>query len=166
MSINDRNSTVFLLVIGIPVFAVVASMSLIFEAVRSKDPELPIEYGVEGRALDADYAAAERAQSAGVALTIDYVATNRLRVRAAANDESMLPQVLNLRFTHTTQPVRDRHVTLQRSEGNLYVAAFAPLERGRWLLQVDGQPGDGAAWMLRKRLHAPFDVVTIDRRHP
>jgi hypothetical protein len=161
--ITHRHNAVFWVMLGIPAFAVVASMLLIIESVRSKDPELPAEYAIEGRALETDFDAAERAHSAGITLTVDYVGSNRLRVRAAANDANTLPRSLELRFTHMTQAARDRRVVLQREAMNVYVADFAPLERGRWLLQVDAKPDASAPWILRKRLHAPFDVVNIGR---
>lgn len=159
--IESRKNPVFWVMIGIPAFAVVASMLMIFEAVRSKDPELPTEYAVEGAALDAEFAATERAHRAGVVLTLEYGTPGRLRIRASASDASALPRELAVHFTHMTQPALDRHIVLQRGAENSYSAEFQPLERGRWLLQIDGKPASGEVWQLRKRMHAPFDVVTL-----
>lgn len=164
VQVNERrNNPVFWVMIGIPAFAVLASVLLIVEAVRSKDYELPAEYAVEGNALEADFAAAEIARRAGVELRVDFASASQLRVRASAKDSTALPPTLELHFTHATLPALDRRIVLQRTAPDFYAAEFAPLERGRWLLQVDAKPANGPAWKLRKRMHAPFDVVTLGR---
>ena len=156
-----RGGPIFFVMLGIPAFAVVASILLVFEAVRSAEPELPAGYAVEGRALDADFAAARRAGLAGLALELDMRPDGQLRLTAQARDRDALPPTLSVQFTHTTLPMRDRQTVLRRDATGAYTGRILPLETGHWWIQIDGKAEYGAPWRLRSRFHAPLEQLSI-----
>jgi hypothetical protein len=156
-----RGGAAFFVMLGIPAFAVLASILLVFEAVRSAEPELPASYAVEGRALDADFAAARRAGEAGLALELDMSRDGQLRLTAQAGDDTALPPTLSVHLTHTTLPMRDRQTVLRRDATGAYIGRILPLETGRWWLQIDGTTESGAPWRLRSRFRTPLEHLSI-----
>jgi hypothetical protein len=141
--------------IGVPLFAVVASIMLVVVSVRQAEPELPANYSWEGAALDQDLERARRATALGATIGLEFAADGRLVARLAFRDATQ-PQPVRLvvHLTHSTLPALDRRfeMPLDAASGT-YAAALPPLQRGHWLIEV----GDGAdgGWRLRERFLAP-----------
>jgi hypothetical protein len=65
-----------------PLFAVVASILLVFVSLRGAEAELPANYSWEGAALDQDLQRARRAEALG-AVRLEFAADGRLVARLA-----------------------------------------------------------------------------------
>ncbi|MCU0759059.1 MAG: FixH family protein [Steroidobacteraceae bacterium] len=147
--------------IGVPLFAVVASILLVFVSVRRAEPELPANYSWEGAALEQDLARAGRAAALGATLGLEFAADGRLRARLAFRDAAQpRPARLVVHLTHSTLPALDRRFELALDAATgAYVAALPPLQRGHWLIEVgDGEVG---GWRLRERFLAPATHVGL-----
>ena len=147
--------------IGVPLFAVVASIMLVFVSVRQAEPELPANYSWEGAALDQDLERARRAAALGAAIGLEFAADGRVVARLAFRDaDQRRPARLVVHLTHSTLPALDRRfeMPLDAASGT-YAAALPPLQRGHWLIEI----GDGEAgtWRLRERFLAPAAHVGL-----
>jgi uncharacterized protein len=152
-----RANPVVWIMIGVPLAAVCASMLTLFLAARGSEPPLPAQYSWEGKALEADFARADRAGTLGAAAELEFD-TGRVRVALdfSASNEA-LPAALELRLTHATLPALDRAITLVRDAGSgAYWADLPALQRGHWHIEVAADD-----WRLRGRLEAPVSYVRL-----
>jgi uncharacterized protein len=146
--------------IGIPAITVLASAITLVLAYRGADVALPAQYVTEGAALDADLARAVRARELGIGLALDFEAGDLVRVRYRSARGAAAPNSMRLRLTHAVDAAHDRDLSLVRVAGSEqeFTAHVQPLERGRWLVQID----DGAgAWRLRGAFGAPPSRVGL-----
>jgi uncharacterized protein len=152
-----RANPVVWIMIGVPLAAVCASMLTLFVAARGSEPPLPAQYSWEGKALEQDFARADRAGALGAAAELEFD-TGRVRVAldfSAAKEP--LPATLELRLTHATLPALDRAITLARDAGSGgYWADLPALQRGHWHVELAGTD-----WRLRGRLEAPASYVRL-----
>lgn len=152
---STRNPTLWV-VFGVLAFTVVASMFLVWVALRGAEPELPASYHWEGAGLDADLARIEKARAAGVEVDVDWLTGSAITVRVRSTVPIERPTTLQLRLTHATLPERDRLLTLRLDAASgEYRTTLPPLEPGHWL----GEIRAGEAWMLRREFDAPADVI-------
>jgi uncharacterized protein len=147
-------------IIGIPAFAVVASLLLLWQAFGSTDSELPAHYFTEGRDLEADIARAQRALQLGVQLEAVFDRTGDVVANlgfAATPTGYAAPATLELRVTHATLAARDRTLVLQRDADGRYRGRTAALDGGPWLVQI----ADGDVWRLRGRLEGDAGMLQM-----
>jgi hypothetical protein len=157
---SPRSNPVVWVAIGIPLFAVVASILLVFVSVREAEPELPANYSWEGAALDQDLARARLAESLGAAIGLEF-ADGRVVARLAFRDAAQpRPARLAVHLAHSTLPALDRRfeMSLDPATGT-YAAALPALQRGHWLIEV--ADGDQGSWRLRERFLAPAAHVGL-----
>jgi uncharacterized protein len=154
---RGRANPVVWIMIGVPLAAVCASMLTLFLAARGSEPPLPAQYSWEGKALEQDFARADRAGALGAAAEMAFD-TGRVRVglEFSAAPEA-LPGTLELRLVHGTLPALDRALTLTRDAGSGdYWADLSSLPRGHWHVELAG-----ADWRLRGRFEAPVSYVRL-----
>ena len=157
---KPRPNYVVWVAIGVPLFAVVASILLVFVSLRGAEAELPANYSWEGAALDQDLERARRAVALGAVIGLDFAADGRLVARLGFRDAAQaLPARLVVHLTHSTLPQLDRRVDMPLDAASgTYGAALPPLQRGRWLIEI--ADGDGA-WRLRERFLAQAAHVDL-----
>src|SRR5689334_3759858 len=98
-----------LVTIGLPLFAILASVGVAVVAFTRGDPTLPDEYHWEGMSLDRDFADARRAADLNVHATVQAMpATGTCRVVLML--EAASPAVLTLDLVHATHPDLDRQI--------------------------------------------------------
>lgn len=158
---RPRPNFVVWVAIGVPAFAVVASILLVFLSLRGAEPELPANYSWEGAALDQDLARAHRAEELGAVIGLEFGTDGKLVARLGFRDAAqVLPTHLVVQLAHATLPQLDRRfeMPLDAASGS-YAAELPPLQRGRWLIEI--ADGDSDAWRLRKRFLAPTAQVGL-----
>ncbi len=156
-----RSNPVFWIMCALPAAAVVASLSTLAIALRGDGP-LPAAYHWEGERLEADFARARIAATAGVELTFEWrpathdcVAT---LIRAPAD-----VRALELQITHHSDADLDRPLQLKRVDAGRYQGECAAIPAGRWRISVED---DARSWSVRGRVDGPIDRFTLRARNP
>ncbi|MCP5471857.1 MAG: FixH family protein [Sinobacteraceae bacterium] len=158
---RHRPNYVVWVAIGVPAFAVIAGILLVFLSLRGAEPELPANYSWEGAALDQDLERARRAEELGAMIGLEFGADGNLVARLGFRDATqVLPTRLVVQLAHATLPQLDRRFEMPLDDASgTYIARLPPLQRGRWLIEI--ADGDGNAWRLRKRFLAPAAQVGL-----
>jgi len=152
-----RANPVVWIMIGVPLAAVCASMLTLYLAARGSEPPLPAQYSWEGKALEQDFARADRAGSLGAAAELTFDAGRAQVALDFSTSTEALPATLELRLTHATLPALDRTIRLVRDAGSgAYWADLSALQRGHWHVELAG-----ADWRLRGRFEAPVSYVRL-----
>jgi hypothetical protein len=100
-----------LVMVGLPLFAILASVGVAVVAFTRGDPTLPDEYHWEGLSLDRDFADARRAADLNVRATVQvWPGSGICRVTIQLNAAS--PSGLTLNLVHATHPDLDRQIRL------------------------------------------------------
>lgn len=149
----------FVAMIGLPVFAIVASLGMTAAAYLRGDPELPQEFHWEGSQLDADFALARRARQLDVHARLQFVpasGTCRLSVRLG----SELPGVLRLSLIHGSRPELDQYLRLLGHAGVYETPCRIP-SAADWLVEVSDEP---VTWRVRQRFSASLADVRLAAR--
>lgn len=150
-----------LLAIGLPLFAIAASVGVAIIAFTRGDPTLPDEYHWEGMQLDRDFADARRASD------LDVRATLRVLPAAAACQVTLHldgahPETIELTFVHGTRPDLDRQVRLAAA-GPVYEGRCQAMPSGHWHVEL----ADGArSWSVRQDVSGPLDGISLSARPP
>jgi hypothetical protein len=148
-----------LLVIGLPLFAICASVGTTIVAFTRGDSTLPGEYHWEGMQLDRDFADANRAFELNVRATLFLTQSSGL-CRLSVRLEGALPEALRLSFVHGTRPELDRQVLLSRA-GSAYEGQCGSLPPGHWHLELAEGKG---TWAVREDVFGALDGKTISAR--
>lgn len=148
-----------LLMVGLPVFAIVASVGVAVVAFTRGDPTLPDDYHWEGMQLDRDFADARRAEQLDVQARLHVVLANgscdvALRLGGPA------PRALELKLIHATRPDLDRAVSLIRGPGG-YSGHCGQIPAGHWHIELGDDSGQ---WRLRQDVTGSVDGAYIDAR--
>ena len=165
MNVSVLRNPALMLAVGLPAFAVVASVLTLFIAIGHGDAQLPEQYHWEGFQLDRDFSRGERAQALRVRSEIAGLNSNgacelRLHITGAST-----PDNLALMLAHATQPVLDQRVTFRRlsvSEGKkdaLYVGQCKGAREGNWRLELSDETN---GWAIRTNIGGSLDHVTLD----
>lgn len=131
------------IVLGLPLIAVVASLSSVWLAVRQ--PDIPIEAPTRPdiAAMHADARPDAAARLSGIEGRLA-LANGRLRVSLTGNG-AVMPQTLTVVFAHAAKETLDELVTVTRTGPGLYEARAPHLGPGTWYIEV--RPADHA-WRL------------------
>jgi hypothetical protein len=148
-----------ILTIGLPLFAIFASVGTTIVAFTHGDSTLPGEYHWEGMQLDHDFADARRAFELNVRATL-YVTPSAALCRLAVQLDGVPAEALQLRLIHGTRPDLDREVRLSR-EGSGYEGQCGALPAGHWHLELADET---AAWTVRADVFGALDGTTISAR--
>ena len=148
-----------LVTIGLPVFAILASVGVAVVAFTRGDPTLPDEYHWEGMRLDRDFADARRAAELEVRAALQVVpSTGTCRVVLTLDAAS--PSALTLNLVHATHPDLDRQVRLRRA-GSAYEGHCGGVPSGHWHLELSDVAG---SWSVRQDINGVLDGTEIDAR--
>lgn len=155
-----RHHPIFWAMIGIPAAAVLASFYTLYLAMSGSEPELPPQYVSEGKALDADFARAQRAIEADISIRLNWLRESQppsIEAQYTSGAAATAPATLTLHLTHATLPALDQELILQRVEGtSTYRSNVGSLPKGHWLVEVSADD-----WRLRGRLESSIGTVTL-----
>jgi hypothetical protein len=148
-----------LVAIGLPLFAIFASVGVAVVAFTRGDPTLPDEYHWEGMSLDRDFADARRAADLNVHATLRMVpSTGTCRLTVQLDGAS--PPVVTLSLVHATHPDLDRRVRLQRTDA-AYEGHCGVVPSGHWHLELSDVAG---SWSVREDVVGALDGTNINAR--
>ncbi len=144
---RGRINAVAVLTIGLPLFAIVASVGTAVIAISSGDPPLPDQYHWEGDKLDHDFAGAQRAAALGLQA--------RLELQPAAGEchlslqlKTDLPAALDVTVVHGSRPEFDRQIRFLRAgDSSSYAAPCPTVPRGQWHVELKDPAG---GWSFRQ----------------
>ncbi len=145
--------------IGLPVFAVVASLGLTVAAYLQGDPELPQEYHWEGSQLDADFAAARRAAELNVSAVLQ-LPTASGTCRISLTLDAAPPAVLTLSLVHDSRPELDQRLRLVRRNGLYEARCRIPAAAG-WRVELADEP---STWRVRQEFSGSLANVALSAR--
>lgn len=148
-----------LLTIGLPLFAILASLSAAVVAFTRGDPTLPDEYHWEGMSLDRDFADSRRATELNVRATLQLPAHDGV-CRIALRLSGERPEALLLKLVHATRPELDRQVRLTPA-ASYYEGVCGPVPPGHWHLELAGASGN---WSVRQDVFGSLDNTRITAR--
>ncbi len=137
----------FLAMIGLPAFAILASLGMTSVAYLRGDPELPQEYHWEGSQLDADFAAARRAAELDVRASLQFLPAAGM-CRLALRLDAAPPAALTLALIHESRPELDQHVRLLEHAG-FYEGPCRIASVGSWRVDLADEP---LTWRVRQEL--------------
>ena len=147
-----------LLVIGLPLFAILASVGTTVVAFTRGDPTLPDDYHWEGMQLDRDFADSRRAEQlevrADLVASLDGTCRVTLRLAGAA------PRALQLKLVHATRPDLDREVDLAAGASG-YEGYCGQVPAGHWHIELSDAAG---AWRIRQDVSGGLEGIRIDAR--
>jgi hypothetical protein len=177
----------FLLMIGLPAFAILASVGAAIIAVLDGDPTLPDDYHWEGLKLDHDFARSKRAADLDVRAALQVMPELNV-CRASLQIDAPPPPAITLSAIHGAHPEFDRHLMLIRRDppgGGLvsnagtwngagavaknaahsqvasYEAPCEPYPVGQWHIEWSDPAG---GWSLREDTSAALDGLRVVAR--
>jgi hypothetical protein len=142
--------------IGLPLFAIAASLSVAVVAFTRGDPTLPDEYHWEGMSLDRDFADARQA------VALDVSARLRLEpqtgtCRVMLEIQGRPPSALQLRLVHGAHPDLDRQVRLE-PDGAVYAGHCGEVPMGQWHLELSDM---AHSWSIREDVSGDLDGFSM-----
>lgn len=145
------------LVIGLPLAAVVASIATLVIAARG--PGDAMDHGVRrvAQTQTTDLAPDHEAARLGIEATLALAADGTVALQFGSGGPPAGPLILTLR--HSTDPGRDRVVTLERRDGVRF-GGLLPLPRAAGAYNLTLSPPDGG-WRLVGRLEAGGHRVAL-----
>ncbi len=176
MSVRKVNLPLLVL-IGVPLFAVLASFGAAAMAILHGDPTLPDDYHWEGLKLDHDFARAQRAADLEVRALIEVLPQSHL-CRVTLHLTAAPPATIVLTAIHGAHPALDRQLQLplvagseeglgsggaeaaRRASYEGFCESFPP---GMWHVEL----GDAAGhWSLREEVSGFGGNVSLSARSP
>lgn len=148
-----------LVTLGLPLFAILASVGVAIIAFTRGDPTLPDEYHWEGLSLDRDFADARRASDLNVQAILQ-LATTSGTCRVVLKLDADSPQALTLKLVHATHPDLDRQVSLARTASG-YEGHCGAVPAGHWHLELSDIAG---SWSVRTDVTGALDRTEISAR--
>lgn len=146
------------LIIGLPLFAVLASVGTAVVAVTRGDPVLPDEYHWEGQTLDRDFALSERAVQLKMAALLHLQPVEGV-CQVSLRLEGPLPAAIEVRLTHVSHPELDRRIRFTRSnQTSIYSAPCASLPSALWHVELSDV---GRSWSFRDEAVGSLQTVNI-----
>ncbi len=150
-----------LLTLGLPLFAIFASVGVAVIAFTRGDPTLPDDYHWEGMQLDRDFADSRRAGQMEVQANLRTVlATGGCEV--ALHLKGSPPAALQLKLVHATRPDLDREVRLLANAAG-YSGYCGQIPNGHWHVELGDEAG---SWRVRQDVIGAVDHLRIDARLP
>jgi hypothetical protein len=158
MSHAKINAALYL-VIGLPVFAVVASVGTAVVAVTRGDAPLPGQYHWEGDKLDHDFAQSRRAEDLRLNATVDLQPQHGVCHLSLFLDAVTLPPAVDLALIHGANPALDRTIRFSRvSSSSSYSAPCTALPDARWHVELSDPQG---SWSYRAALTGQAKKITL-----
>ena len=138
--------------IGLPLFAILASVGVAVIAFTRGDPTLPDVYHWEGMSLDRDFADAQHASELHVQARLSLMSSTGM-CQVALQLGAMPPAALTLNLIHATHPDLDRHVQLSHVN-SAYEGYCGTLPSGHWHLELSDT---GGKWSVRRDVFGALD---------
>jgi len=140
--------------IGLPMAAVVGSISTMVIATHNKPDMVVDDYYKTGKAINADFSLLRKAKALGISGAITQQEDGLLISLKG------LPDRTSIRFSlhHSTLAKRDRTTMLSAdASGNFHYIADEPLT-GKWTVRIE--PFD-KKWRLQKKIHLPSQSISL-----
>ena len=152
------------LVIGLPLFAVVASVGTAVLAVTRGDAPLPGQYHWEGDKLDHDFAQSRRAEELHLTATVALQPQQGLCHLALSLAGTSLPPKVDLALIHGANPALDRTIHFSRiSNTSSYSGACIELPDALWHVELSDPQG---SWSFRAALADRARTITLSSSSP
>ncbi|CUB07173.1 FixH family protein [Tepidiphilus sp. HLB4] len=135
-----------------PAAAVVGGFITLWLAIKTWDGLVVDDYYKEGLAIRKTMDRSLKAGELGLTAYVS-IDAERLRLRFDEERAKARPPFLVVTLTHPTRAGMDQVVRLVRDEGR-YVAPIAPLNAGRWLVQIEDESRE---WRLNGTVHVPTE---------
>lgn len=143
------------MLIGIPMFAVVAGIITIIIAVKTDDGLVKDDYYTHGkqinRVIERDKAAARHGLTAKI--IFDYAA-GTVTARLASKNGYVIPTEVTAELLHATRAGHDQVITLQRTAEDSHFSALPLLAKGHWIVQLSADD-----WRISGDLYIPGDTT-------
>ncbi len=136
--------------IGLPMSAVIAGIITVIIAVSNRDSLVVGDYYKQGKAINLQREAGQRAAALGLDALLRFDGNGRALQLLATGEQ--MPDQLHLQLLHPTHADRDRSLQLQRDASGYNAELAVPLQKARWYLRL--QPTD-ARWRLSGELNYP-----------
>jgi len=163
MSYAKINPALYL-VIGLPLFAIAASVGTAVVAVTRGDPPLPGQYHWEGDKLDHDFAQSRRAEDLHLRATVSLQPQQGVCRLALSLDATSLPPAVDLALIHGANPALDRTIRFsQVSNTSSYSALCTALPDARWHVELSDPQG---SWSFRAALTGQAKTFTLSSSSP
>jgi hypothetical protein len=142
----------WLLMVG-PALVVVAGTITAVVAFRGADALVAEDYYKQGLAINRVLERDKRASALHVKATVWY-APDTGRIRVQLYEDGVMPNALQLRFSHATKAEMDRSTQVHLKDGGIYEGAIRLTDARHWTLAVEG-----ADW----RVESPWDGRSVAR---
>jgi hypothetical protein len=158
-----RINPLVLLIIGLPLTAVLASVGTAVLAFSRGDPPLPDQYHWEGDKLDHDFAQSNRAVQLNLNATLDLQPRKGI-CHLTLRLDGIPPAAVDVALIHVSNPALDRHVRFLRTGVEaLYSATCTPLPAARWHVELSDL---GNSWSFRGAAAGELKTITLSSSSP
>lgn len=147
---------VWIFVIGLPLFVVVACIWFVFYSVRIQDSTVRDDWYMDGKTLYADVSKDKLAHDLGLTgqMLISHQAVN-FKLEAPASDKFNAPEQLAVEISHATQKQKDRDIIVKRlSDGSYAGNVQLDPSKGKYYIVVH-DPAN--SWRLRAIEELPME---------
>lgn len=156
-----KNYMVWIFVIGLPVFVVIACIWFVFYSVQIKDSVVRDDWYMDGKTLYADVSKDKLAYDLGLSgkLSIDNQTVNFILNNQSPNFE--LPKELSVQISHATQIKKDRDFTLTLSNPSqqLYTGQVEmDKEKGKYYIMIKNPEN---SWRLQRVQEFPTQEAIV-----
>lgn len=154
MTVNESNQhwyrvPLVWLVIGIPLFSVVFTLSIVWISIQTFDGVVVDDYYRKGLEINQDLARDRYASQNGIE-AIAVLENNKLAVSFTSKSREPWPDVMRLGFYHPTVSNQDVLLTLVHNGSGNYSASDVFLNYGKWNIASGTD-----AWRLKATFHYP-----------
>jgi uncharacterized protein len=146
--------------IALPGSVVIASFVTLWLAISTPNPMVVDDYARIARSTEQRLERDQAATALGVRADIRVIADAGV-IEVRLRPDTVIPEALELRFSHPLVEERDHVLDLMRVPGG-WSARLAPPE-GRWYLQL--YPGD-RSWRLSGEFRGQRELVLVPRGSP
>ena len=154
-----RHRSPWLLMLG-PAVVVVAGLWTAWLAIDTDDGLVVEDYYREGKTINRVLKREQAAVAMGLTATVKLeAAAHLLRVRLRSEANGVLPEALEVVFSHPTRAGQDQTVRVQRELSGDYVGNLAPPAVARWHVLVQDVAGE---WRLAGRWAAQADSPALE----
>lgn len=156
-----KNYMVWIFVIGLPIFVVIACIWFVFYSVQIKDSVVRDDWYMDGKTLYADVSKDKLAYDLGLSgkLSIDNQTVNFILNNQSPNFE--FPKELSVQISHATQIKKDRDFTLTLSNPSqqLYTGQVEmDKEKGKYYIMIKNPEN---SWRLQRVQEFPTQETIV-----
>lgn len=149
-----KNYMVWIFVIGLPVFVVVACIWFVYYSIQIKDSVVRDDWYMDGKTLYADVSKDKLAYDLGLAGTLK-IQNNQVTFdfQPSQQPDFKLPETLNVEISHATQISKDRDFIVKRTNNYQYTGTVElNPDKGKYYIIVHNPEN---SWRLRTVVNLP-----------